>query len=63
MMSIIQDDDCGDNSDELGCERHSCTDDRFQCDSGHCIKAELKCDGERDCVDLSDERSCPPRYE
>lgn len=30
----------------------------FQCDSGHCVPAALKCDGRADCLDLSDETSC-----
>lgn len=30
----------------------------FRCDSGQCIAASLACNGENNCGDLSDERSC-----
>jgi hypothetical protein len=53
--------DCGDGSDEASCGAHQCSADKFQCASGHCIKESLKCDGEGDCLDLSDELGCGPR--
>lgn len=41
---------------------YSCQDGQFQCSSGHCIQEHFRCDGERNCHDLSDELDCPPRY-
>lgn len=37
-------------------------DGQFQCTSGHCIQEHFRCDGERNCHDLSDELSCEPRF-
>lgn len=35
-----------------------CPPDRFTCNSGHCIKSSLKCDGINNCQDNSDEENC-----
>ncbi|KAK4326185.1 hypothetical protein Pmani_003255 [Petrolisthes manimaculis] len=40
----------------------SVMDGQFQWSSGHCIQEHFRCDGERNCHDLSDELDCPPRY-
>ncbi|KAK4318073.1 hypothetical protein Pmani_010899 [Petrolisthes manimaculis] len=42
--------------------RRCVADGQFQCSSGHCIQEHFRCDGERNCHDLSDELDCPPRY-
>ncbi|XP_012284613.1 sortilin-related receptor [Orussus abietinus] len=49
--------DCGDNSDEVNCNRLSCPPDQFECDS-KCIPKHWVCDGDRDCKDGRDETNC-----
>ncbi|XP_071487623.1 low-density lipoprotein receptor-related protein 4-like [Diadema antillarum] len=53
-----RDDDCGNNGDEIDCDRPTCRAEEFSCDSGECISAEWKCDGDNDCSDGSDEAEC-----
>jgi hypothetical protein len=43
------------------CAEAACLDNQFQCQSGRCIAATWKCDGEADCPDNSDENNCPGR--
>ncbi|CAL1530162.1 unnamed protein product, partial [Lymnaea stagnalis] len=53
-------DDCGDNSDELGCVRPVCGFGYFMCANGECTKTTQLCDGVLNCKDGSDEdeRNC-----
>ncbi|XP_075243157.1 uncharacterized protein LOC142337650 isoform X2 [Convolutriloba macropyga] len=57
--------DCGDNSDELGCNYEKCQDYEFECASSKkCIPKIWKCDFDYDCGekdgtrDISDEEDC-----
>jgi low density lipoprotein-related protein 2 len=54
------DDDCLDNSDELGqnCTTPACSESDFRCASGRCIPNSFKCDTDNDCGDFSDEQDC-----
>ena len=48
------DDDCLDNSDELGnCTQPTCGTDEWKCGSGRCIPKSFKCDSDNDCGDFS----------
>ncbi|XP_067144345.1 low-density lipoprotein receptor-related protein 4-like [Centruroides vittatus] len=55
------DDDCGDGSDETGCDIPVCSKDQFICATGRCILKSWWCDGDNDCGDNSDEMDCAPR--
>ncbi|XP_033333706.1 sortilin-related receptor [Megalopta genalis] len=69
-------DDCGDDSDEVGCgnaddvlpvttvatteEPKVCSENRFQCFNGDCIPNAWVCDGSIDCRTAEDETHCVP---
>lgn len=37
---------------------HSCSKEEFQCENLQCIKSVLRCDGDLNCLDGSDEENC-----
>ena len=39
-----------------------CHDDEFRCHSGECLLAYMRCDGDYDCEDNSDEFNCKTEY-
>lgn len=52
-------DDCGDNSDEEGCENSICdASEHFRCSSGMCISKDWLCDWIKDCPHGDDEDNC-----
>ncbi|XP_073526594.1 low-density lipoprotein receptor-related protein 6-like [Phyllobates terribilis] len=48
--------ECMDNSDEHNCPK--CSSTQYQCASGQCIDSSYRCNGEANCQDKSDEKSC-----
>lgn len=53
--------DCGDNSDEVGCLFRTCDPQtEFTCNNGRCISLAYVCNGVNNCYDngTSDERNC-----
>lgn len=52
------DNDCGDNSDEVNCNRASCEPNHFACDKDKCIPKFWVCDFDYDCTDRTDELNC-----
>lgn len=48
--------ECDDSSDEEDCP--VCSESEFQCDSRQCIDMSLRCNGEINCQDKSDENEC-----
>ena len=52
-----KEDNCGDESDEMGCP---CRNHELTCDNGNCVDKLWRCDGEDDCGDMTDERNCRP---
>ncbi|XP_073701234.1 low-density lipoprotein receptor-related protein 2a [Garra rufa] len=56
--------DCGDNSDEIGCDFRPCdASTEFTCNNGRCIAREYVCNGINNCYDngTSDEQNCAER--
>lgn len=50
--------DCEDESDEMECDYHKCSDGNFMCENGVCISSSLRCNNIDDCNDNSDELDC-----
>ncbi|KAF4796728.1 hypothetical protein TURU_081715 [Turdus rufiventris] len=51
-------DNCGDNSDEVPCNKTSCAATEFRCRDGTCIGNSSRCNQFIDCQDASDEMNC-----
>ena len=56
--TIYNDTDCSSDTETKTLTLSTCTTDQFTCDEGTCIGIDLRCDGNTDCDDQSDEVGC-----
>ena len=59
-MDCVQCNDtkCTQNGETITLTLSTCTTNQFTCNDGHCIEIDLRCNGDSNCDDQSDEVGC-----